>query len=95
MGEKAVRFNRANMVIEIHEEHGDVYEVDLETCTNSAQMLDWVFQVVYKKSISPQVLQDFFSCLEGACFDVFDDSPQGVFCPFGEDQAVKWPPMQD
>jgi hypothetical protein len=66
------------------------YPVDLKTCTNSAEMLDWILQIAGKGGCTPEMLYDLVKCIEQACFDVHGKSAQGVFCPFGKDQTVQW-----
>lgn len=80
-----VLFNREALLIEID---GD-YQVDLETCTNSAKLLDWILQIASKPDYAPLV-PEFVGQIEKACREVFNDNAQGVFCPFGVDRQVDW-----
>jgi hypothetical protein len=53
------------------------YEIDLEKITNSAQMLDWIFQIREKVWATPAVMTDLLSAFE-ALF-----SPQANLCGGG------------
>jgi hypothetical protein len=58
------------------------YEVDLEQITDSAQMLDWIFQLRTK----PWVTNDTISDLVSAFQDLF--SPQETICGGGVNQTI-------
>ena len=58
------------------------YEVDLEQITDSAQMLDWIFQLRTK----PWVTNDTISDLVSAFQDLF--SPQETICGGGVKQTT-------
>src|SRR5262249_11814634 len=54
-----------------------VYEVDLEQCTTSAEMLDWIFQVAKKTWARGEVVRDLVKILNKLL------RPQGTLCSFG------------
>ncbi len=84
-------FNREKLTIEVNTGKGhSPYEVDLERCTNSAKMLDFIFQVAAKRWCTPEVLLDFIRAIEQACYEVHDKPVQATFCPNGIDQTVQW-----
>jgi hypothetical protein len=58
------------------------YEVDLERCATSAQMLDYIFHVAGKAWITPKDLGDLVQALDDLL------SPQGTLCGFGEDKTL-------
>ena len=84
----AVEFDRERLVIMIHKPYP--YEIDLETCTGSAQVLDWIFQVFKKTWSTPELIYEILEGIEQACEQSHGDSAQGVFCPGGRNRAVSW-----
>ncbi len=58
------------------------YEVDIERINNSAQMLDWIYQVKQKGWASPTVLCDLLNSLH----DLFN--PQANLCSYGGDKKI-------
>ena len=82
-------FHRPSLTIQVYTGR-DLYQVDLEQCRNSAEMLDITLQIASKAWCSPQTLKDFVTCLNQACQSVFKSNPQAVFCPCGQDKAVRW-----
>lgn len=68
-----------------------IYEVDLNTCTDSAQVLDWIFQINEKEWCTAEHLKALLDCFHEACADAFQKDPQGVWCPFGVGKSVVWP----
>jgi hypothetical protein len=53
------------------------YEIDLERCCTSAQVLDWIFQVSIKGPISVQDVHDMIEALR------FIVNPQATLCSGG------------
>ena len=60
----------------------DQYEIDLEEIRNSAEMLDWIFQLLNKGWTTPQMMYDFLIALE--CLF----SPQSNICSFGVNREI-------
>jgi hypothetical protein len=88
-----VRFawmNEKECSIFIADEHGYEYEITIEDRTDSAELLDIIFQIYHKPWMSPDLLHDFLICLDYACFEVFGHFLQGVYCPCGNGHAVDW-----
>ncbi len=86
-----VLYNRENLTIDFITNTGkNLYYVDLEECRGLSQMLDYIFQISFKTWCTPEVLMQFFECIQIACRDVFDQNPQGVFCPGGQNKKVSW-----
>lgn len=55
------------------------YEVDLEACTTSAQVLDWILQVHGKPWCTPEALREFIRMLDALMGDIQSEMcPQGV-----------------
>jgi hypothetical protein len=87
-----VYFQKSNLTIQIESEDGKdwLYEVDLERCTDSAQMLDYLLQIASKDWCTPQILYDLINEIEKACQQIQKTNAQAVFCPFGQNQKVNW-----
>jgi hypothetical protein len=71
------QLNAKALTLEIHGKHGGEdyeYEIDLECINNSAQMLDWIFQVRQKTWASNEVTGELLNALE----DIF--APQITLC---------------
>jgi hypothetical protein len=87
-----VYFQKSNLTIQIESDDGKdwLYEVDLENCTDSAQILDYILQIADKDWCTPQILYDLIKEIEKASREVHRKNAQGVFCPLGENQKVSW-----
>jgi hypothetical protein len=58
------------------------YEVDLETCINSAEILDWITQVLHKTWVTPEIFKGLVQALDDLLMI------QENFCPMGESKEV-------
>lgn len=58
------------------------YEIDLETITDSAQMLDWIFQIASKTWSTAEILGSLVQALQ----DIFH--PQSYLCSWGKDHRI-------
>ncbi len=88
-GLKHVKFKPENLTLLVN--IGYWYEVDLERCNNSAQLLDWIFQVAGKlDKDGAEIVWELLHALNLVSRLVFGKSVQGVFCPFGYDHEVDW-----
>lgn len=56
------------------------YEIDLETCTSSAEVLDWIVQVAHKTWVGKEDLADLIAAFD-ALFQL-----QAHFCSSGIEQ---------
>lgn len=84
--------NKQLLTVEIRDGYGNwIYEIDIEKCRTAAEALDWVFQVFNKPWATPELLFEILGALETACQNQFSKPAQGVWCPFGQSQKVKWP----
>lgn len=83
-------FYKDELVIRVNTGKGKPYVMDLRTCTDAAQLLDWILQISCKGWCTPETLFDLHLCIEEACFEVFGKRAQGVFCPHGVNQHVTW-----
>ena len=78
--------NTMSVEIVVNKSTGATYQIDLERCTNSAQLLDWLFQIQGKNWCSPELIFDLMTFFD----DLIVGGVQGKFCPCGEDQKVNW-----
>jgi hypothetical protein len=88
-GLKHVKFKPDNLTLLVN--IGYWYEVDLERCNDSAQLLDWIFQVAGKLDRNgAEVVWEFLHALNLVSCRVFGHCVQGAFCPFGKGYEVDW-----
>lgn len=85
-------FNPEILTIDIYEEgrSGISYQVDLEECVDSAELLDFIFQVNDKTWFTSEMTYELLWSLEFACHKVFNNNLQGVYCPCGRGNKVNW-----
>lgn len=69
-------------VLRLAEDTQDEYEVDLDHCTTSAEMLDWIIQVASKTGVTAEDLGH----LVGALNYLF--RPQAYLCSGGQDRQI-------
>lgn len=66
----------------VFEQRANRYEIDLEGITESATMLDWIFQLRKKHWVTNEVIGDLISAFQ----DIFD--PQLTLCGSGEGKTI-------
>jgi hypothetical protein len=67
------------------------YEVDLETMTSSAKVLDWILQIAGKRQDDPAWdFRGFINVLQDVFWHRFGNTIQGVCCPFGQNMRINW-----
>lgn len=86
-----VTLRKDNLTLEIQDGGSYLYHIDLEECTDSAGVLDWIFQVLNKDFMTPDLMFAILNELNAACATYFNAGVQGVFCPFAENKQVQWP----
>jgi hypothetical protein len=86
-----VYIDHSNLTIQIYQAGAWLYEVDLERCTNSAEMLDWIMQLNRKQWCTGDVLHEVIGLFNAACLTYFNKTVQGAICPQGVDHKVTWP----
>ncbi len=86
-----IYFQKHNLTIQIYSDHKKewLYGVDLENCTNSAEILDYIFQIAAKKWRTPQILYDLIKEIEEAWKKIHGKNAQLTFC-LGKNQTIKW-----
>lgn len=75
------RFNAETRALAYFNEQGWIYEVDLDRCTTSAQVLDWIAQVSQKRWATDQVLAALSRALD-AVLDL-----QSTLCGCGQERG--------
>lgn len=60
------------------------YAIDLDDCTDAAQVLDWVIQLSHKAWMSDADLGKMIRAMD----KVFKHGLQGAVCPWGENTAM-------
>lgn len=85
----AATFDQKNLTITVRSNH-DEFVIDLEEAGTSAELLDWIFQLLGKSWITPDLMFEALMAINDACMIVFGASVQYRFCPFGEPKAVNW-----
>lgn len=85
-----VYFDQKSLEIVIETGNHYQYGLDLERANNSAELLDWIFQINYKAWATPEVMKKLLDEINKACLIVFDRSAQVTYCPSGVDKKVNW-----
>jgi hypothetical protein len=76
------RFSPETLTLNHYDSRGtNVYEVDLERCTTSAQMLDWIMQVAMKRWATDRVLASLVHALDAVL------KPQARLCGLGVERG--------
>jgi hypothetical protein len=68
----------------------EMYGFDLERCSDSAEFLDWIFQLHHKTWFTPELMSKFLDTMEEVCSEKLHKSVQGSFCPWGKGLKVNW-----
>ena len=64
------------LIFPVHENYD--YEIDLEDCTDAAEILDWIYQLQGKGWLDSQDQKDMLQAFEDLL------NPQGNYCSFGQ-----------
>lgn len=76
------KLNPKNRTIFLERDGEWIYEFDLDHGRNSAEVLDFIFQVVKKPWITTEEMFDLLHAID----DVLD--PQGQLCSFGKNSPI-------
>ncbi len=71
-------YQDSNLTLQYNSSENGWYEIDLERCNSSAEILDWIFQV-NKKGYSAKDMKDLLDMFEKIL------RPQKNFCSWGVD----------
>lgn len=66
------------------------YEISIEACVNSSQLLDKILQLHNKSWCTCAMIGELIEAVELICFLKKEDMAQGVFCPCGVYKKVAW-----
>lgn len=65
----------------VHRVNG--YEIELERCKTSAQVLDWIFHIYPKTWVTPKTMYDLLTHLQKHV------DPQATLCSWGEEGSER------
>ncbi|MGI2902655.1 hypothetical protein [Tolypothrix sp. VBCCA 56010] len=83
-----VYFQKSNLTIQIEENGKNFYEIDLEQCNNSDDLLDWIFHIHSKTwGQSGGLLAAILLVLKDACQEIHRESARTLFTP---GQKIDW-----
>lgn len=83
-------FDPDRLVIKLSDGNRIRYEVDLARCEKCGEVLDWIFQLLDKNWVTPEVMHSFLQELDRASEKVFGSGIQGVLCSYGASKEVNW-----
>jgi hypothetical protein len=66
------------------------YEIDLEACNSTAQVLDFILQVSGKTWATDETVGKLVRCFKEAAKCIFNEQAQGVMCPWGNHMKIDW-----
>lgn len=79
-GSFRVYFQKSSLTLQIERDNKPCYEIDLERCNNSSELLDWILHIHNKDWGHPGgLLAAVLTTLDDACNDVFDEDTQTLF----------------
>jgi hypothetical protein len=73
-------FDAESLVLKYRESGRNEYEIDLQSMTSSAEMIDWIFQLSMKTWVSRQEIGDLVRALDDLL------RPQSNLCSGGKDK---------
>ena len=81
-GDFRVYFQKSNLTLQIERDGKGFYEIDLERCRNTSELLDWILHIHQKTwGCSGGLLAAVLTTLDDACHDVFNKSTESLFIP--------------
>lgn len=87
-----VYFQESNLTIQIESANQKywLYEIDLEKCIDSTEVLDYILQIADKQWCTPQLIFDLLKEINQASLKIHGVNAQAVFCQQGLNQKVSW-----
>lgn len=92
--ESQVLFDVKNESINFYEDKNQLYSIHINQLTDTAEVLDFLFQVSGKRWCKSKHIKGFLDCLEEVSDKYFDQNAQGVFSPFGSFRKIDWKKKQ-
>ena len=84
------QFKEKDLVIKIYDDRGkEKYEIDLERTTTKKELLDWIFHLLGKNWLTPNMLYDFLICLDDTCRDRFDSGARSLYL-HNDEKPIQW-----
>lgn len=75
-----IYFQRKDLIIKIERDDQDWYEIDLERCTNSKELLEWILHIHGKNwGSSNSIIAAILTTLDDACDVVFGEGTESLF----------------
>jgi len=68
-------YHHENYTLQYVDEGQWIYEIDLDRCTTSAALLDWIMQIQQKTWANPVDLRDLLKAIDDLLY------PQANYCP--------------
>ena len=89
--EKYYRIQWESKTIAIFDDSGvERYEIDLDRCNTSAEVLNWIFQIKHKTWCTPEIIMAVLFGLDDAMSAAFGETIQGALCSSGQSLKVDW-----
>lgn len=87
-GDFHVYFRRHDLTIQIERNGCYYYEIDLEQCKTSSDLLDWIFQIRNKTWVESSSLLDIvMTVFDDACYAVYGQDAQTLLI---SDKTLNW-----
>jgi hypothetical protein len=75
-----IYFQKKDLTIQIERDSQDWYEIDLERCTDSNELLDWILHIHAKNwGSSNSMIAGILTTLDDACHVVFGEGTEALF----------------
>lgn len=85
-----VLFDKKSETITFYSGENEEYWIGLDQLNNTAEIIDFIFQVAEKGWCKSKHIKEFVDCLNEVSNLYFDTSAQGVICPFGSFMKIDW-----
>lgn len=85
-----VVFDKREEEILFYEDNKEVYSIGINQLNNTAEVIDFVFQVAGKGWCKSKHIKEFVDCIEEISKVYFDTNAQGIICPMGAFMEIDW-----
>ncbi|MFL5763210.1 MAG: toll/interleukin-1 receptor domain-containing protein [Bacteroidia bacterium] len=85
-----VLFDVKKETINFYEGKKELYSIHIHQLSDTAEVLDFFFQVSGKGWCKSKHIKGFLDCIEEISDKYFDQNAQGIFCPFGSFRKIDW-----
>lgn len=66
------------------------YWIDIETIQTPCHLSNWIYQLMGKNWVTPDVISDFLICVDFACLKTFGLGAQSVFGDPNKNVVIDW-----